>query len=507
MTQDRRRKPNKKMLRRRRQRRLVLASLIAVCTILALGIMNIVLYWSVSRYPQDKIFDNIYIGSVEVSGMTEKEAREELERQLETDRTQNVSVEGGDQSADASLAEYGLICKDADKVIREAVNYGKKGSLLSRYRKIRSLSKEKAVLKQKLVVDKKAGEKILLERAAPFADHAQNATISKTASGFEIKEGTAGETVDIEASISEIENYMNGNWNHQSFSVKAQLKKENPHVTAKDLESIQDELGAFSTNAGNGERWKNLKTGVEKINGIVLMPGEEISVHDVTAPYDKEHGYVPAGSYENGQVVETYGGGICQVSSTLYNAVLYAELEVVKRYPHSMLVAYVPPSRDAAIAGDVKDFVFKNNYDTPVYIYGEINSKNQLCFAIYGKDTRQEGRSVEYETEVVAAEEPGVVYKADPEAFLGSVKTKSGAHTGKSVNLWKIVSVNGKEVSRDVVNNSTYRKTDKVITVGTKSDNAAAAGLVKNAVASQDLNKINEAIAQAKNLGGNEYEN
>ena len=89
------------------------------------------------------------------------------------------------------------------------------------------------------------------------------------------------------------------------------------------------------------------------------MPGEQISVHDVTAPYDEEHGYVQAGSYENGQVVDTYGGGICQVSTTLYNAVLFSELKVVKRYPHSMLVSYVPPSRDAAIAGDTKDFVFE----------------------------------------------------------------------------------------------------------------------------------------------------
>ena len=99
------------------------------------------------------------------------------------------------------------------------------------------------------------------------------------------------------------------------------------------------------------------------------MPGEQISVHDVTAPYDEEHGYVQAGSYENGQVVDTYGGGICQVSTTLYNAVLFSELKVVKRYPHSMLVSYVPPSRDAAIAGDTKDFVFENNYDTPIDVY------------------------------------------------------------------------------------------------------------------------------------------
>lgn len=128
--------------------------------------------------------------------------------------------------------------------------------------------------------------------------------------------------------------------------MEAKVKEEQPSVTEADLSTIQDELGSFSTDAGGGERWKNLKNGVEKLNGTVVMPGEQISVHDVTAPYDEEHGYVQAGSYENGQVVDTYGGGICQVSTTLYNAVLFSELKVVKRYPHSMLVSYVPPSRD-----------------------------------------------------------------------------------------------------------------------------------------------------------------
>ncbi len=501
MTQNRRRKPGKRMLRRRRRRRMVLAGFFVVCAVLTVGIAQVVFYCSVSGYPKDKIFDNIYVGNVEVSGMTEKEAKMALEKQLKKDRAVKVSVELEEGNADAALEEYGLAYKDVDKLAREAMDYGKTGGLFGRYCKIRALSRKKIVLKQEFVLDRKAGERILEERAVPLADHAKNATIEKTESGFEINEGTAGETINMKASLSKIEKILNGKWDHKPFSVQAELKNEKPSVTAKDLESIRDELGSFATDAGGGERLKNLKAGVEKLNGTVLMPGEELSVHEATAPYDEEHGYVPAGSYENGQVVDTYGGGICQVSSTLYNAVLYAELEVVKRYPHSMLVAYVPPSRDAAIAGDVKDFVFKNNYDTPIYIFGEIDRANKLRFVIYGNDTRQEGRSIEYETEVVSTEEPKTVYKADPGAALGSMKTKSGAHTGKAVNLWKIVRVNGKESSRELVNNSTYRKTDKVIAVGTKSLNAAAVSLVSNAIVSQDAGKIQAAIAQAKGLG------
>lgn len=478
----------------------VLLSLIFVCLVLVLGISYALLHHYVSKFPGDKIAENIYIGTTEVSGMTRSEAKAKLDDQMSSDKALNVSVMVGGQSADAALEEYGLGCSDTDELVNKAVNYGKKGGLWSRFRKLRKLSKDKMVIAEGFKLDQETGITLLTERAVPLAVHAQDAVITRSGSGFEISAEQEGETVDVEATLLAIEKYLNDDWKHETFSIDAVMKKEMPSVTAKDLESIQDELGSFSTDAGGGERWQNLKTGVEKLNGTVLMPGEELSVHNITAPYDAEHGYVTAGSYENGQVVDTYGGGICQVSSTLYNAVLYSELEVVKRYPHSMLVSYVKPSMDAAIAGDVKDFVFKNNYDSPIYIFGEIDGANQLHFAIYGKDTREKGRSVEYEVETISSEEPETTYKTDSEARLGSMNTAGSPHTGKVVQLWKVVYQDGNEVSRDVVNNSTYNKSDRIIKVGTKSDNAEATALVAKAVATQDKAKINEAIAQAKAL-------
>ena len=207
-----------------------------------------------------------------------------------------------------------------------------------------------------------------------------------------------------------------------------------------------------------------------------------------------------AGSYENGQVVNSFGGGICQVSTTLYNAVLYAELEVVERYPHSMLVAYVEPSRDAAIAGDYLDFVFQNNYDTPIYIAGEIDANNQLRFSIYGKETRDPGRSVEFESETLKTEEYGVVYKENPEAPLGSMKYSGSPHNGKTAQLWKVEYQNGEEVNREVINYSTYEKSDQIIEVGTASDDAAASEMVRSAISTQDPDQINAAIYQASQV-------
>ena len=240
------------------------------------------------------------------------------------------------------------------------------------------------------------------------------------------------------------------------------------------------------------------------LNGKILMPGETLSVGQTTGPFTPENGYVEAGAYENGQVVSDYGGGICQVSTTLYNAVIYAELEVVERSPHSMTVGYVKPSRDAAIAGDYLDFKFKNSYDTPIYIYGEINDSNQLQFVIYGKDTRPEGRTVEYESETISTEPYETVYKENSELAAGTTQESGSPHDGVEAQLWKVVYENGQEVSREVFNTSHYEKSDQVIEVGTASASGDVLAALQSAIASQDADKVSAAVSQAASAGGQE---
>lgn len=490
----------KKISRARRRRRRVLIGLFGLCAFIILGIAYGVLRHYVGKFPEDKICSNIFIGGADVSGMTKEEAKERLQQHLIEDGAKVVAMRVGEESAEATLEELGVGYQSIDKTIQKAVNYGKKGSVWRRYRQLKRLTKERLVLTENLVLDDEKSSAVIAERAVPLANHAIDAVIEENAGIFRITEEQEGQTVNIEASISEVEDTLNNGWKHEDISVKMILVKEKPKITEADLQTIQDELGTFSTDAGGGVRWQNLKTGVEHLNGRVLMPGEELSVHDETAPYDAEHGYVEAGSYENGQVVDSYGGGICQVSTTLYNAVLFAELEVVERYPHSMLVSYVSPSRDAAIAGDYLDFVFRNNYDTPVYIAAEIDSANQLRFTIYGKETRDPGRSVEFESETLTTEDYGITYKEDAKAPLGSMSYAGSPHTGKTAQLWKVVYQDGEEVSRDVINYSTYERSDQIVKVGTASENAEASALVRAAIATQEQGKINKAIAQAAQM-------
>ena len=149
----------------------------------------------------------------------------------------------------------------------------------------------------------------------------------------------------------------------------------------------------------------------------------------------------------------------------MYNAVLRAELEIVERSPHSMVVSYVKPSMDAAIAGDYKDFKFKNNTDVPIYIEGGTES-GTIYFHIYGEETRSQEREVRFESEVTDTIEPGAdkvtLDKTKPESFM---EVTQEAHTGYKAILWKYVKQDGKE-TKTQVNSSTYSASPRYVTKG-----------------------------------------
>jgi hypothetical protein len=159
-----------------------------------------------------------------------------------------------------------------------------------------------------------------------------------------------------------------------------------------------------------------------------------------------------------------------------------------------MIVSYVQPSMDAAIAGTYKDLKFTNNYDFPVYIEG-YTSGGQITFTVYGEETRSSDREVIFESETTSTTEPEVQIVADSSQPIGYVQTTQNSHTGYTAKLWKIVKENGVEVSRDTYNNSTYNASPKIISVGVKSSNEAAVAAVKAAIATGDEATVRSVVA------------
>lgn len=487
----------KNRIRQRNIRLLILSC----CVILAaVGLWFGFLYFYVNQTEKNVVCENIYIGLNDVSGMKKGEVQETLEQNLETYKSQTIELRVGEQSTEVLFGELGLGMKDIKSLAEEAVNYGKRGSLWKRFQEIRKLKKEKLVLEEGFVLEEEMAAAVITEHAVPLEVRAKDATITYAEGGFQITEEEQGNKVNIAKSLEIIEEYLNEEWDYKTASVALIEEVEEPKVKAEDLQSIQDVLGSFWTNAGSGQRKNNLKRAAQLLNGLVVMPGEEVSVEAVLKPFTAENGYVEAGAYQNGKVVQSMAGGICQVSTTLYNALLYAEVEITQRYAHSMTVNYVKPSRDAAIAEGSKDFKFKNNYETPILIQGQIDSSNHLQFYIYGKETRPENRKVEYESEVVEREEHATKYVADSGSRLGAMQEEGSGVDKVTARLWKVIYEDGKEVSREVWNNSYYRSSDVTVKVGVKSDNQEASQLVKNAINTQDKEKIKAAISQANAL-------
>lgn len=499
MKQRRRlKKTTKRASRQKRNYILLGGAVLAVALIVFLG-CYFVRRSAVNKVPEDIICNNIYIGDVDVSGMNAKEAKAALKEKVAEYQAIKVTLMAEEAKVDVTLGDLGFYMKDTKKLVKNAVSYGKEGSVWSRYSDIKELEESKKVIQSAYAVDAAAVEKVITEKMPELENGAKDATITRSNGTFVFTDEVKGVAIDTTESVKAIETYFNGKWSKEGGKIQLVTKIDEPKVTKAQLQEVKDLLGTFTTTCGTGGgRVQNIITGAKHINGAVLMPGEEYSANAAMEPYTTENGFTEAGSYENGKVVQSMGGGICQVSSTLYNAVILAELEIVERAAHSMLVSYVEPSMDAAIAGDFKDLKFKNNTETPIYIEGYV-SGGKITFNVYGKETRSASREVKFVSEVVSSTPAGEKFVASGDP-VGTIKKASSGYTGMKAKLWKVVYENGVEVSREVVNNSGYRASEAVFNVGTASDNAEAAAIVGNAIASNDRATIEAAVAQAQAL-------
>lgn len=171
---------------------------------------------------------------------------------------------------------------------------------------------------------------------------------------------------------------------YESGKVTLEFKEVKPDLTREQIESVNTKISTFSTSfAPTATRGKNVSLAASRLNGHLLAPGETISVDKTILSRNAANGYEKAGSYSNGKTIMTYGGGVCQVSTTLYGAILRAGIIPVERNEHSMAVHYVPLGLDAAISEGYKDLKIKNTYDKPIYIVGG-TSGGTLTFSIYG---------------------------------------------------------------------------------------------------------------------------
>ena len=439
-----------------------------------------------------EILEGVFIDSVNVSGMNKKEAVQAVEDHMREVKGYRIQLQIGDNVVSVPAGELGLDWAN-ESVVDKALDFGQKGNIVKQYKARKDLEQEPVRLTLQYGADEASIETVLKEKCVVLDREPEDATMTRTEDGFDIVPEKQGITLQVDQDNKTVQDYLSSQWRSGLGMVTLPAKITEAAHKASELQTVQDILGSASTDysSSSANRAANIQRGTELLNGTVVYPGESVSVTELVIPFDEENGYAPAPSYETGEVVDSYGGGICQVSTTLYMSLLRAELEITERHNHSMIVNYVKPSMDAAISEGYKDLKFTNNLETPIYIEG-YTSGGEVGFVVYGQEYRPEGRSVTYESETLETIEPEVELTASQDSF-GTITQTGSPHTGYNACLWKIVSENGKE-TKEQVNSSTYNMTPEKYSVGVRTDSAEAESKLRAAIDANDLNQVYEVI-------------
>lgn len=447
---------------------------------------------------EDTILDGVYAKEISLGSMTEAEAEAEIEQYIDSLRKTEITlIAANEQEVIVTGEELGLSWANPE-LVSEALMIGKRGNVIQRYKQIKDLNYENYILPIELEFDINAINSIIVEKCVKFDQNAVNYHLAKVDDKFVVEEGQTGYVTDVENSIDIVYETLTKNWSDEGNRIQLDIVEEEPKGSEEELLKVQDVLGSFTTSfsTSGSARSGNVRNGCQLIDGTTLYPGEEFSMYDKVAPFSEANGYYMAGSYLNGKVVDSLGGGICQVSSTLYNAVLLSELEVTERHNHSMIVSYVSASADAAIAESAgKDFRFVNNTEYPIYIEGYTTSNKQITFVIYGVETRSAEREVSYESVILETIHPNTetIYP-DATKGVGYVDEQS-AHVGYKAQLWKVVKENGVEVSRTQVNSSSYKMSPRSAIVGVATDNPDVYNAMMEAIATNSIDHVKNVAA------------
>ena len=474
-----------------------------------------------------KIISNISIEGIEVGGLTKKEAEQKILEKIEKNVEQNIIVKTNDFEYQFQLSQIEAKY-DTNKAIEDAYSIGRDGNIFKNNfeifkRKIKNKNIEVGIDYNQELLDNIINEIAVKIPGAvekpSYCIEDKKLTITKGKAGNTINKekfkeevikrlelekqnepieleiiNVEPEAIDIDKIYSEVhKEAKNAYYTKDPFQVyphvdgvdfdleaaREMLKEDKeeyvidlkittPEITTNKIgsEAFPDLLSTFSTkyDASNTPRTTNLKLAMNKLNGVVVSPGETFSYNKTLGKRTAEAGYREAGGFAGGRVVQTLAGGICQISSTLYDAVVYANLEIVERHNHMFLAGYVGAGKDATVVYGAYDFKFKNTRKYPIMLKTSIGS-GVARIDVFGIK-----EDVEYEVEIsskILSYTPfKVVRENDSSLAPGKERVAQNGMNGCKSITYKILKLNGKEVSRTVLSSDTYDPMNKIVKVG-----------------------------------------
>ena len=414
----------------------------------------------------DKIYTNMYIHGIPVGGLTAGEAEAALMQQFQPglDAITVSFTHEGQTIARRSYKELGIRL-DFSQAIRSAQEYGNRRNLPARI--VRLLGRPYKITEPPTLIYDQARLDALLQTVADkLQTPAINASFAYENGQIVVKPEAEGRAVDIQPAAEELSNFIS---NFSGGEIALETTLLSPRFTTKDLQFTVSALGSFSTpitTDHDNPRVRNIRRASDRVHNQMLYPGDVFSASALMGVHLPDSGYEAAIVLVRGEPVDDIGGGICQVVTTLYNAVLLAELTVVQRHNHSARVSYADYGFDATIAGDYYDLKFKNNTSYPILITSRLEG-SALYVGIHGHEQRPPNRSLHFSSIRVDVIPPEP-YKEVIDAALGPGERiiTLESQMGYRFDVYKHIYIDGQEVERVRVNTSSYRPLQGIISVG-----------------------------------------
>lgn len=430
---------------------------IILILVIALG-LGIYGYYTVLN--TDLFYEGIRIDGLDVGFLTKEEALKLIKDKNESILDEsNMKLYSEDKEYNINLRDLGFYY-DYTKAIDEAYAIGREGNIINRIKEIINVKKTGINIPIESKYDKGRIDGIVSKIAEDINVEMKNAEFSFNNGKISVTEEVIGKKVDEE----ELKNLIDNNVNALE-PIKIPVEDLVPNRTKALLGRVNGVIGEYSTSfkGSSPERIENIRLSSKALSGRLIMPGETVSFNDTTGPRSKSAGYKEANVIFKGEFIPSTGGGVCQTSTTLYNALLRANLTIVERTHHSIPIRYVPLGQDAAVSYGALDLKFRNDFDFPIYIDSKIIG-DRIYIYIYG-DRNAKNYSVEIESEIVEkvpAEEELVI---DKNLAPGTKELVQEGRDGYKVNTYKSIVRNGKVVSKDLITKDFYKPKNRIYKV------------------------------------------
>lgn len=409
------------------------------------------------------IYEGVKIDSYGVGTKDKKEALVYLKEQKEKDDIiKSLHLSYNEKNYDIKLVDLGYTY-DYEAAIDKAYNIGRDGSLLERYKKIMEVKKNGELIALEPLYAREKILTIVEDIANDIDQEGIDSTFNFNNGKIKVTDHKDGRTLNKEQLVKLIEDNI---YEPEDIEIPVEIVK--PKFTKDFFGRINGIIGEYSTSfkGSSSGRIHNIKLSAESLNNKLIMPGEEISYNSTTGPRQSKFGYQEAPVILNGELTPGMGGGVCQTSTTLYNALLLSDLTITERHPHSIAASYVPRGQDGAVATGYLDLKFKNDYDFPIYLNSKVVG-DRLYFYIYG-DTKAKDYIVKIEPELIATIPYNTKEIFDETALPGSRQIVQEGRTGYKVRTYKSIIKNGVVISREQISYDYYRERDYIYKVGPK---------------------------------------